>query len=574
MTIGRWFRLAATTLGVVILIGLLAPVASAAPRTVVTFTFDNDTASQYALGYQQALLPHGMTGTFFTSSGTVGVGPGFMSWAQLADLQANGNEVGGRTAHFTDLTAVSDQVATDETCGDRQVLMQHGLNVSSFAYPYGAFNASAEAIVASCGYGVARSGGGIVPGGSNVWDRSLRPICRRRLRPIRADHGIRVGVAGDGRGRSERRLDPGRDPERLLAEPRSHQLRRLSGLGRQHRTVGAQRVPRLARRGGTGRRRARRHGRTDDARTRHLGRPDAPFDHDDVRRRAVHHRPLRELHQRDADGDRPRLGSRQHPLHDGRLRPDPLEPDVHGFLPAIGVRDAEVPVLGPGRQRRRDRFAGRHDREHRSGRGRAVSTIGCDGAPCTATAYPRAVTVSLAATDGHGSGVDAIRYTTDGSAPTLTSPAYTTPFDVQQTATIRFFATDRVGNAEAERSQLVQITPAPVRISFGWDDGKFSLYNLAWQRALQPHNVRSTFYINTGDVGTGESGPTTPGFMTWAQLSALYAAGNEIGGHTVNHINLATLPDDASRTTRRATIDRRCCCTACTRRASRTPRVP
>ena len=157
------------------------------------------------------------------------------------------------------------------------------------------------------------------------------------------------------------------------------------------------------------------------------------------------------------------------------------------------------------------------------------------------------MTVALSATDGRGSGVDAIRFTTDGSAPTATSPVYTTPFGVQESTTVNFFATDRAGNAEVVHTQLVQITAASVRISFTWDDGKFSLYNLAWQRALQPHGVRSTFYINSGDVGTGESGPTTPGFMTWANLAELSAAGNEIGGHTVNHLNLVTLPNDASR---------------------------
>src|SRR4249920_4104689 len=113
MATSRYFRFAAFTAGVTLLIALLAPVASAAPGTVVTFTFDNDTASQYTLGYQQALLPHAMSATFFASSGTVGAGPGFMTWAQLVTMQTNGNEIGGRTTHFTDLTAVPAQTAID-----------------------------------------------------------------------------------------------------------------------------------------------------------------------------------------------------------------------------------------------------------------------------------------------------------------------------------------------------------------------------------------------------------------------------------------------------------------------------
>ncbi|HYS40135.1 MAG TPA: hypothetical protein VEO01_31350, partial [Pseudonocardiaceae bacterium] len=50
----------------------LLPLALAATQTVVSLTFDNGAVSEYTLGYQQALQPHGVAGTFFVNSGTVG----------------------------------------------------------------------------------------------------------------------------------------------------------------------------------------------------------------------------------------------------------------------------------------------------------------------------------------------------------------------------------------------------------------------------------------------------------------------------------------------------------------------
>jgi peptidoglycan/xylan/chitin deacetylase (PgdA/CDA1 family) len=549
MSFGRCFRLAASGVGVVLLIGLLAPPASAAPRTVVTFTFDNDTASQYTLGYQQALLPHAMAGTFFASSGTVGVGPGFMSWAQLADLQANGSEIGGRTTHFTDLTTAPTQTAIDETCGDRQALMQHGLDVSSFAYPFGAFNPAAEAIVASCGYGVARSGGGIAPGGSNVSGPipPSDPLVVAAYAPSgQMTASVLESLVTDASSQNggwipvviQNVCSQTLDPNNYAACQSSGGNIELSELNAFLDWLAATGQP-----GGapadtavqTMRALATSVDTTAPATTLTCdGAPCTTDPYGNFTNVTLASTDLgsgvKSTHYT-TDGSDPTLAS---PTYTGPFQQSVSATlkfrswDLAGNASAVGSQDLTIVSLG------QDLDA-------------PVSSITCNGSPCTVAAYTRAVTVALSATDGHGSGVDTIRYTTDGSAPTATSPAYTTPFDVQQTTTVRFFATDRAGNAEAEQTRLVQITPSPVRVSFGWDDGKYSLYNLAWQRALQPHNVRSTFYINSGDVGTGESGPTTPGFMTWAQLSALYAAGNEIGGHTVNHINLATLPDDASR---------------------------
>ena len=52
-------------------VAFAAPAAQATGSTVVSLSFDNNTLSQYTLGYQQALQPHGVNATFYASSGSV-----------------------------------------------------------------------------------------------------------------------------------------------------------------------------------------------------------------------------------------------------------------------------------------------------------------------------------------------------------------------------------------------------------------------------------------------------------------------------------------------------------------------
>jgi peptidoglycan/xylan/chitin deacetylase (PgdA/CDA1 family) len=145
-------------------VALAAPAAQAAASTLVALTFDNDTNSQYSLGYQQALQPHGVHATFYVNSGTVG-GGSRLSWAQLSALAAAGNEIGGKTVDGTTLTTLSAQQQISEICTDRQNLLQHGLAPFSFAYPGGAFNTTIETEVQNCGYGNARTAGSLAPAG-------------------------------------------------------------------------------------------------------------------------------------------------------------------------------------------------------------------------------------------------------------------------------------------------------------------------------------------------------------------------------------------------------------------------
>ena len=82
------------------------------------------------------------------------------------------------------------------------------------------------------------------------------------------------------------------------------------------------------------------------------------------------------------------------------------------------------------------------------------TTAACNGGSC-AGSLPSPVSVSLTASDPGGSGAKKIYYTTNGTTPTTSSPVYSSPFSISTTTTVRFFAVDQVGNAEAVKSQTV-----------------------------------------------------------------------------------------------------------------------
>jgi peptidoglycan/xylan/chitin deacetylase (PgdA/CDA1 family) len=76
------------------------------------------------------------------------------------------------------------------------------------------------------------------------------------------------------------------------------------------------------------------------------------------------------------------------------------------------------------------------------------------------------------------------------------------------------------------------LSPVTTVVSLTWDDATASQYDLAFVRAMGPHGMDGTFYINSGNVGTG------PLFMSWSDVRTLSDAGNDIGGHTIDHVNL------------------------------------
>ncbi|MCU1573978.1 MAG: putative xylanase/chitin deacetylase [Micrococcaceae bacterium] len=105
------------------------------------------------------MAQHDMRGTFYVSSGFVGQ-PGRLTWEEVQDLQSKGNEIGGHTVNHLHLETLDEAEQARQICDDRDALMAHGVNVTSFAYPFDGYAPVTKSIVAKCGYNSARSEGG------------------------------------------------------------------------------------------------------------------------------------------------------------------------------------------------------------------------------------------------------------------------------------------------------------------------------------------------------------------------------------------------------------------------------
>jgi hypothetical protein len=86
-----------------------------------------------------------------------------------------------------------------------------------------------------------------------------------------------------------------------------------------------------------------------------------------------------------------------------------------------------------------------------------TTTLRCNNTTCSTGWYAANVTASLSATDSGGSGLSAIRYTTNGSAPTTSSTVFTSPFTLTATTTVSYRAWDVAGNVESTKQTSVRI---------------------------------------------------------------------------------------------------------------------
>ena len=150
-----------------------------------------------------------------------------------------------------------------------------------------------------------------------------------------------------------------------------------------------------------------------------------------------------------------------------------------------------------------------------------VSTISCNGGACAAPWYTSAVSVTLSAVDNPGgSGVASIRYTTDGSDPSLTNGlAYSGSFSVGATTTVKYRAYDNAGNAEPVNRQVIQLDTVAPQSSISCNSGPCagSFYTNAVLVTLTATDnnggsgVASVVYTTDGSIPTASNGTTYTG---------------------------------------------------------------
>lgn len=134
-----------------------APMAAAAPA-VVSLQFDDGTADQWSA--HDLIAARGMTATYFVNSGRPGR-RGFLTFAQLHQLEAEGNEIGGHTIDHVDVPSLGADDQRREVCDDRADLLARGFQITDFAFPFGSHDAGSQAVVRDCGYNTARITSGI-----------------------------------------------------------------------------------------------------------------------------------------------------------------------------------------------------------------------------------------------------------------------------------------------------------------------------------------------------------------------------------------------------------------------------
>jgi peptidoglycan/xylan/chitin deacetylase (PgdA/CDA1 family) len=148
--------------GVLVAAGVVGAAPAAAAATVVTIQFDDGTADQ--LDALPILRSRGMVATFYVNSGFIGT-PDHLTATDLRTLFDAGNEIAGHTVSHVNLSPLTTAEARQEVCADRNALLGLGFPVTSFAYPFGSFDAGTEQVVRDCGYNSGRGVSGISKNG-------------------------------------------------------------------------------------------------------------------------------------------------------------------------------------------------------------------------------------------------------------------------------------------------------------------------------------------------------------------------------------------------------------------------
>src|SRR4051794_50994 len=92
----------------------------------------------------------------------------------------------------------------------------------------------------------------------------------------------------------------------------------------------------------------------------------------------------------------------------------------------------------------------------------------------------------------------------------------------------------------------IWVTSAPARavsstiVSIEWHDGNADSFGAV--QLLADHGMHATWLVNTNPILAGNPANLSP-----AQLQSIEAAGNEVGGHTLDHVNDQPLPVDEAR---------------------------
>jgi peptidoglycan/xylan/chitin deacetylase (PgdA/CDA1 family) len=123
---------------------------------VVILNFDDAYESQYT-NAKPILDKYGYKATYYIVCNYVG-NSGRLTWEDITALKNEGYDIASHTMNHADLTKTSKKETEFEVGGSKQCLLDHGINTTSFAYPFngGSDEASVIDVVAKY-YDIART---------------------------------------------------------------------------------------------------------------------------------------------------------------------------------------------------------------------------------------------------------------------------------------------------------------------------------------------------------------------------------------------------------------------------------
>ena len=123
----------------------------------VILTFDDGLKSQYT-NAKPILDKYGYKATFDIICNDVGTS-GSLSWEDITALYNEGHNIGSHTMNHADLSQTSKKETSYEISESKQCLLNHGINATSFAYPYNAGSDEASVVnTVAKYYDIARTG--------------------------------------------------------------------------------------------------------------------------------------------------------------------------------------------------------------------------------------------------------------------------------------------------------------------------------------------------------------------------------------------------------------------------------
>ena len=128
------------------------------PKVVVTFAWGGGLADQ--MPALQMFGKYGMHATYFVPTGLMCTlsqaqcrkSSPYLTIADVREIAADGNEIGGLSVTHQQLTTMPAAEAEREICDDRSNLFRLGFRATDFAYPFALVSPAIEALARACGY--------------------------------------------------------------------------------------------------------------------------------------------------------------------------------------------------------------------------------------------------------------------------------------------------------------------------------------------------------------------------------------------------------------------------------------